>query len=77
MTSAEWDITVPADDTELLAEFRRRGVRPGSRLHVIVSDAPPNAEEQLPAYFGSFSGPTDLAERSGEIWRAEFPSASK
>lgn len=70
-------MTVPVDDTELLAEFRRHGVRPGSRLHVIVRDEPPSAKEELPAYFGSFSGPTDLGERSEEILRAEFPSASK
>ena len=69
-------MTVPADEAELLAEFRRHGVRPGSRLHVIVSDEPANAEE-LPAYFGSFTGPADLGERSEEILRAEFPSASK
>lgn len=70
-------MTVPVDDTELLAEFRRHGVRPGSRLHVIVSDGASAAEEQLPAYFGGFSGPADLGERSEEILRAEFPSASK
>ena len=77
MTSAEWDITVPADEAELLAELRRHGVGPGSRLRVIVSDEPANEEEKLPAYFGSFTGRADLAERSEEILRAEFPSASK
>jgi hypothetical protein len=70
-------MTVPADDAELLAEFRKHGVRPGSRLHVIVSDDNAAAKEELPAYFGSFTGPADLAQRSEEILRAEFPSANQ
>lgn len=75
MTSGhEWDLTVSADDDELLAELRRRGVRPGRNIHVVVSDGtePPASAEQ-PEFFGSFSGPADLAERSGEILEAEFP----
>lgn len=32
----EWDLTVPADEAELLAELRRHGVRPGQRVHVRV-----------------------------------------
>lgn len=70
-------MTVPADDAELAAEFRRRGVRPGSRLHVVVSDEPEASAEELPAYFGSFDGPADLAERSEEILRAEFPAGRR
>jgi hypothetical protein len=70
-------MTVPADDAELLAEFRRHGVRPGSRLHVIVSDEPSSSEEEQPAYFGSFTGPADLGERSEDLLRAEFPPASR
>jgi hypothetical protein len=71
-------MTVPADDAELLAEFRRHGLRPGSRLHVIVSDQPSSSEQEgLPAYFGSFTGPADLAERSEDLLRAEFPPASR
>jgi hypothetical protein len=70
-------MTVPADEAELLAEFRRHGVRPGSRLHVIVSEESRAAQEELPAYFGSFTGPADLGQRSEEILRAEFPSAGK
>jgi hypothetical protein len=30
--------------------------------------------EALPAFFGSFDRPADLAERSSEILRAEFPN---
>jgi hypothetical protein len=77
VTSAEWDMTVPADDAELLAEFRRHGVRPGSRLHVIVSDESEVTDSDQPAYFGSFTGPADLGERSEEILRAEFPPSTR
>jgi hypothetical protein len=36
MSSADgWDLTVPEDAAELLAELRRHGVRPGQRLHVV------------------------------------------
>ncbi len=70
-------MTVPADDAELLAEFRRHGVRPGARLHVIVSDQSAATQEEVPAYFGSFTGPADLGQHSEEILRAEFPSAGK
>lgn len=70
-------MTVPADDAALLAEFRRRGVRPGSRLHVVVRDEVTAAEEERPAYFGSFTGPADLGQRSEDILRTEFPSAAK
>jgi hypothetical protein len=77
VTSAEWDMTVPDDEAELLAEFRRHGVRPGARLHVIVSGESTANQQELPAYFGSFTGPSDLGQRSEEILRAEFPSAGK
>ena len=72
----EWDLTVPGDDAELADEFRRHGIQPGQRVHVAVVTNARNDEvtgEALPAFFGSFDGPEDLAERSGEILRAEFP----
>ena len=75
MTSGqEWDLTVPADDDELLAELHRRGIQPGQRLHVVVSDGTDTTDETTqPEFFGSFSGSADLAERSREILDAEFP----
>lgn len=78
MTSGqEWDLTVPADEVELLAALRRHGVRPGQRVHVVVSDDEETPDsEQPPAFFASFSGPVDLAERSREILDAEFPLTS-
>lgn len=74
----EWDLVVPGDDAELAAEFRRHGVKPGQRPRCgrrsrDGSDAA--AELELPSFFASFDGPADLAERSGEILRSEFPGA--
>lgn len=70
----EWDLTVPADEEELLAALRRHGVRPGQRLHVVVSEESDDAEASTsPAFFASFSGPADLAERSRAMLDAEFP----
>lgn len=74
----EWDLIVPSDDAELAAEFRRHGVKPGQRLHVAVVDrngTDTTSEQELPSFFASFNGPADLAERSGEILRSEFPGA--
>lgn len=76
MSSAqEWELTVPDNGEQLLAELRRHGVTPGQRLHVAVpapaSDAASDPEK--PAIFDLFDGPPDLAERSSEILEAEFP----
>lgn len=74
----EWDLTVPGDDAELAGEFRRHGIQPGQRVHVAVvtngADDGDGTGDALPTFFGSFDGPADLAERSGEILRAEFPN---
>jgi hypothetical protein len=75
-TADEWDFTVPDDDAELLAELHRHGVRPGRRLHVALSPQDRDSvasPDELPTFIGSFSGAPDLAERSREILRAEFP----
>ena len=48
-TADGWDLTVPDDDAELLAELRRHGVRPGQRLHVVTTQSEPvNAPEEAP-----------------------------
>jgi hypothetical protein len=75
--AAEWDLTVPGEDAELVAEFRRHGVLPGQKVHVAVvaESAERETTEALPSFFNSFDGPADLAERSGEILRAEFPNS--
>lgn len=107
----EWEVVVPDDDAELLAELRRRGVRPGHRLHVRNASSGKyrsattgtrtsrrsvskssrtmgsaktgrhtgrqpggGAGKAAPAFFGSVRhGQPDLAERSQEILRSEFP----
>ncbi len=74
----EWDVVVPADGDELLAELRRHGVRPGQRVHLrAVAGADVDAAQEtepLPDFIGSFnSGRPDLAERSDEILGAHFP----
>jgi hypothetical protein len=49
MSTAEgWDLTVPEDAAELLAELRRHGVQPGERLHVapaVGQDAAKDSEQ--------------------------------
>lgn len=75
--AGKWDLTVPDDDAEFLAELRRLGARPGLRLHVeVAAEAPQERrpQDEVPEFFGSFrSGHPDLGERSSEILRAEFP----
>jgi len=74
-TADEWDVTVPDDDAELLAELRRHGVRPGVRLHLVVSeqgsivDGPPNEQ---PEFFSSLSA-APASANAHEILQAEFP----
>ncbi len=75
MTSAEWEMIIPDDDHQLAGEFRRRGVRPGPRLRVVVSEQAADEDHELPDYFGSFTAAPDLAERSASILRAEFPAS--
>lgn len=75
MASAEWEMIIPDDDHELADEFRRRGVHPGARLRVVVSEQATDQDHEMPAYFGSFAASPDLAERSEEILRAEFPAS--
>lgn len=80
MSSAEgWDLTVPEDGAELLAELRRHGVQPGQRLHV-VQPSPEHSAGAEPAgparrsfdFAGSFSAEPDLAERADEYLRQGF-----
>jgi predicted nucleic acid-binding protein len=75
----EWDLIVPGDDAELVAEFHRHGVQPGQLVDVAVVDRNGSEAvgEQLPSFFASFDGPADLAERSGEILRSEFSGAGR
>ncbi len=75
ISGREWELTVPDDDADLLAELHRRGVRPGQRLHVVVSDglAAAGRADGRPSFIASFAGPPDLAEQSRQLLAAEFP----
>ena len=65
--ASEWDLTVPRDDAELVAEFRWHGVRPGQRVHaaIVTDEAEAEADQEsgdaLPSFFASFERPSDLA----------------
>jgi hypothetical protein len=76
-TADGWDLTVPEDDAELLAELRRHGVRPGQRLHVVQTDKQPDtpADERPTAkrrhlsFAGSIHAEPDLSQRTDEYLR--------
>ena len=40
-----WELTVPEDGAQLLVELRRRGVRPGQRLHLSVLPGSETSED--------------------------------
>ena len=80
MSSADgWDLTVPEDAAELLAELRRHGVRPGQRLHVVRTAETPTElpdgaysppERRELDFIGSVhGGPDDLSIRTEEYLR--------
>lgn len=83
MTAADgWDLTVPEDAAELLAELRRHGVRPGQRLHIARTTGSDGGETTEPASGGaprrsfdfaaSFEAEPDLAERTDEYLQRGF-----
>jgi len=76
-----WDLTVPEDAAELAEEFRRHGVRPGQRLHIVRAlDAPPSPHLAVPAakpgrfaFIGSVQGgPADVSGRVDEYLQEGF-----
>ena len=84
MSSADgWDLTVPEDAYELVAELRRHGVRPGQRLHVrqAAEQEPQRTAEAMAAeqprrkldFIGSVhGGPCNLSEKTNEYLRRGF-----
>lgn len=73
--AGEWDLVVPDDGAELLAELRRHGVRPGQRLHLrAVPDEERTADPLWDAFLGSGgdSGDPDLSVKAKEIARTEM-----
>jgi chemotaxis response regulator CheB len=77
-----WDLTVPEDAAELLAELRRHGVRPGHRLHVVrapdesaqqSSDSSEPPDSRRLDFIGSVhGGPDDLSTRTDDYLRQGF-----
>ncbi|WP_091548276.1 hypothetical protein [Modestobacter sp. DSM 44400] len=78
-TADGWDLTVPEDDAELLAELRRHGVRPGQHLHIVQSpeqspdqaNIEPTSERprRRLSFTGSVQAEPDLARNSDEYLR--------
>ena len=71
----EWDLVVPADGGELLAELDRHGVKPGQRVHLRPVPEPDRAEV---ADVDPSSWPGDLAhalQQSAAAKRPPFASA--
>ncbi len=75
-----WDLTVPEDAAELAEEFRRHGVRPGQRLHIVKTlDARSPDLAVLAANPGRFAfigsvqgGPADVSSRVDEYLQQGF-----
>jgi hypothetical protein len=63
--ASEWDLTVPVDDAELLAEFRRHGVRRGKRVHVAIVADVAEADQGSGAALPYFTP----ASRGHQFWR--------
>ena len=76
--AGEWDLVVPDDGAELLAELRRHGVRPGQLLHLrAVPDTDPadaDRDEYWDAFIGSAGpgGDPDLSAKAKDVLRAEM-----
>lgn len=76
-TADGWDLTVPDDANELLAELRRHGVVPGQRLHVVpgveqdseVADDLASPRRSM-EFIASFSAEPDLG-RNADKYLAE------
>ena len=74
MTSGarEWDMVVPDDDSDLLEELRRHGVRPGQRLRLqLVPDTAESPWEDFIGSAGMTSDP-DLSTNAKKILRDEM-----
>ncbi len=75
-----WDLMVPEGAAELAEEFRRHGVRPGQRLHIVRALDTPPPDRPVPAakpdrfaFIGSVhSGPADVSRRVDEYLQQGF-----
>ncbi len=79
-TADGWDLTVPEDAAELLAELRRHGVEPGQRLHVVqateqasdTTDETPTPSRRSFDFAASFTAESDLSARTDEYLQRGF-----
>jgi len=75
-----WDLTVPEGAADLAEEFRRHGVRPGQRLHIVATLDAPSPDRAVPAakpdrfaFIGSVQGgPANVSSRVGEYLQRGF-----
>lgn len=74
-----WELTVPEDAAELLAELRRHGVQPGQRLRVArandsvgESAVSAGASRRNFDFTASFTAEPDLAARTDEYLQRGF-----
>lgn len=77
-TADEWDLTVPEDDAELIAELRRHGVSPGRHLRMsITPDNGPaetnpraaGADRRRLSFTAAIHAETDLSENADRYLR--------
>ena len=78
-TAQGWDLTVPEDDAELLAELRRHGVVAGKRWHLVPGDeqeqSAPDAlapRRRFIEFIGSISAEPDLASNADKYLAEGF-----
>ncbi len=82
-TADGWDLTVPEDAAELLAELRRHGVQPGQRLHVVQAteqasdktkktEKTPTQPRRSFDFAASFTAEPDLSARTDEYLQRGF-----
>ena len=81
MSAADgWDLMLPEGAAELAEEFRRHGVRPGQRLHIVRAPDAPSPNRAVPATkpgrFGFISsvqgGPADVSRRVDDYLQQGF-----
>ena len=73
MSAAEsWDLVVPEDAAELLAQFRRHGVRPGTRLWVVEpsDDVPGDPDEWHRTVSALLTAVAVISSATGEVAEA-------
>jgi hypothetical protein len=71
-TAESWDLVVPEDAAELLAQFRRHGVRPGTRLWVVEpsGDVPGDPDEWHRTVSALLTAVAVISSATGEVAEA-------